>query len=297
MLGISLHPKQFTHADIEAVRLTLVAILQRHHVQAAYLIGSTLTSTADALSDVDLAVLPPSGVDWLDWYNRVSADVTRLLDADNLDLILLDQAPLSLQARCVMTGERLIDSKTQSDWEERVLARYTDLAHWRRENWQITRRVARQGITSELNMVDQERVQRFVFLIRDAVRELKTLASAEVELSEKYNQALVEYYLRIACEAALDLGRHVIVKMGLGAPQEYRDVGRILGEHGIVPTALGKKIEDMAGLRNVLVHLYWDVDTTRLDKILAEDLDTFDQFIQHIFNYLDAAMGSEASEP
>lgn len=76
-------------------------------------------------------------------------------------------------------------------------------------------------------------------------------------LADKRTKALSEHYLRIALEATLDLGRHVIVKTGLGVPQEYRDVGNILREKGIFSPQLGQELEAMTGMRNVLVHLYW----------------------------------------
>jgi uncharacterized protein YutE (UPF0331/DUF86 family) len=79
----------------------------------------------------------------------------------------------------------------------------------------------------------------------------------------------------------------VVVKTGLGVPQEYREVGKILGERGVVPVDLGKKLEAMAGMRNVLVHLYWDIDYTLLYKTIVEEMDTFERCIERIFHYLD----------
>jgi len=270
----------------------LCGLLRRHDVQAAYLFGSVLQDLGSRLSDLDIAVLPPPGLeDWLGYYSDLYGDLCQLLQADNIDLVLLDQVPLPLQARVVLHGLRVLDGNGAAAWEERVLARHADLAGWRQENWNVTRRLVRQGAIGEVNMIDRERVERFVFLIRDAVRELQGLNLEEIGLetyqADKRTRALSEHYLRIAMEATLDLGRHVIVKTGLGVPQEYREVGKILREEGLVPAHLGKQIEAMVGMRNVLVHLYWDVDYSLLHKTIVEEMDTFERCTERIFFYLD----------
>jgi uncharacterized protein YutE (UPF0331/DUF86 family) len=42
----------------------------------------------------------------------------------------------------------------------------------------------------------------------------------------------------------------------------------------------------VVGLRNRLVHLYWEVDDALLFNFLQNDLSDFDQFIYFIENYL-----------
>lgn len=291
-VDLCLNPKQFSAAEIREMIPALCDLLRRHDVRAAYLFGSALQDSASRLSDLDIAILPPPDLhDWLAYYNDLHEDLCQLFHADNIDLVSLDQAPLPLQARVVLDGLCILGGNDTRDLEERVLARHADLAGWRRENWNVTRQLARRGAIRELNMIDRERVERFVFLIRDAVRELQALNLEEMGLetyqADKRARALTEHYLRIAIEVTLDLGRHVIVKTGLGVPQEYREVGKILCEQGVVPADLSKKLKAMAGMRNVLVHLYWDIDYALLYKTIVQELDTFERCIAYIFQYLD----------
>lgn len=295
---LCLNPREFTPEEVRQAIPRLCELLRGHGVRGAYLFGSALQGSGSRLSDLDIAVLPPPGLpDWVAYYGDVHSDLCRLFQADNVDLVLLNLAPVTLQARVVRTGLRILDGGAGS-WEERVLARHADLAGWRRENWEVTRELGSGGVTGEVNMVDRERVERFVFLVRDAVRELSGLNLGEMGLeayrADKRTRALSEHYLRLAIEAALDLGRHMIVKTGLGVPQEYREVGKILRERGIVPVELGQRLESMAGMRNVLVHLYWDVDYARLYKTVVGELDTFGEFIEHIFRYLDRLEATDA---
>ena len=289
---LCLNPRQFSPAEVREAIPALRDLLRWRGARAAYLFGSAWQGTGNILSDLDIAVLPPSDLpDWLSYYNDLYAELCQLFQADNIDLVLLDRAPLPLQARIVLDGLPLLDGDGAADLEERVLARYIDLAGWRRENWEVTRQLAQHGAAREVNMIDRERVERFVFLIRDAVQELRALGLAEMGLeayrADKRTCALSEHYLRLAIEATLDLGRHVIVRRGFGAPQEYREVGKILREKGVLPPDLGRQVEAMAGMRNVLVHLYWDVDHALLYKTIIEDLDAFERFVKYIFDRLE----------
>ncbi len=288
-----LNPRQFYAEELARVVPSLRDLLRQHCVRAAYLFGSVVNPAVGLPGDLDIAVLPPVGLeDWLDYYTQLHGALCRLLEADNIDLVLLDRAPLSLQARVVVEGIRILHEDGAAVWEEQVLTRYADLDGWRRENWDAVRQWALRGVAGEIRMIERARVERFVFLIRDAVRELRALGLEEIGLEaylqNKRYRALSEHYLRIAIEASLDLGRHVIVRTGLGVPQEYREIGEILRERGVVSADLGRKLEAMAGLRNVLVHLYWDIDYERLYKIIVEELDFFEQYVQAIFRYLDS---------
>ncbi len=44
------------------------------------------------------------------------------------------------------------------------------------------------------------------------------------------------------------------------APADYREVFVILKENGILDEDLTLNLRKMAGLRNRLVHLYWEID-------------------------------------
>jgi len=297
-VDLCLNPKQFSPAKVREKIPSLCELLRKHDVQGAYLFGSALQDSGTRLSDLDIGVLPPSDRhDWLGYYNDLYGELCQLFQADNIDLVLLNQASLPLQANVVLNGLRILDSDDAEDLEESVLARQTDLAGWRQENWSVTRELARRGATREVNMIDKARVERFVLLIRDAVRELQGLRLEEIGLEryqgEKHTRALSEHYLRLAIEATLGLGRHVIVKTGLGMPQQYREVGKILHEKGVVPTDLGRQLEAMAGMRNVLVHLYWDIDYPLLYKTIVEAMDSFERCIEYLFLYLDKLEAEE----
>lgn len=56
---------------------------------------------------------------------------------------------------------------------------------------------------------------------------------------------------------------------------------RLAGE-GILPRELGERLAKAAGLRNILVHMYLEVDPVRVHGILRDHLDAFGEFARHI---------------
>lgn len=59
-----------------------------------------------------------------------------------------------------------------------------------------------------------------------------------------------------ACEAALDVGQHLIRRRRLGVPQSPRDVFRLLAAGGLIDTPLADVLQRMVGFRNIAVHDY-----------------------------------------
>jgi len=78
-----------------------------------------------------------------------------------------------------------------------------------------------------------------------------------------------------ACEAALDMGQHVIRREKLGVPQSARDVFALLAQGGWIDTVLAGKLKRMVGFRNIAVHDYQALQLPILISIIETHLDEF----------------------
>lgn len=80
-----------------------------------------------------------------------------------------------------------------------------------------------------------------------------------------------------ACEAALDMGQHLIRRERLGVPQSARDVFALLAQGGWIGPALAEGLKRMAGFRNIAVHddqaLQLPITVAIIEKHLDEFLD------------------------
>ncbi|MCL8207327.1 MAG: DUF86 domain-containing protein [Actinomycetia bacterium] len=78
-----------------------------------------------------------------------------------------------------------------------------------------------------------------------------------------------------ACEAALDLGHHLIRRERLGIPQSSRDVFRLLAEGGWIDAQLADAMKRMVGFRNIAVHDYQALQIPIVVAVIERHLDDF----------------------
>ena len=83
-----------------------------------------------------------------------------------------------------------------------------------------------------------------------------------------------------ACEAALDMGQHLIRREKLGVPQSARDVFALLAHGGWIDAVLADGLKRMVGFRNIAVHDYQVLQLTITQSIIEKHLDEFLQYSQ-----------------
>jgi uncharacterized protein YutE (UPF0331/DUF86 family) len=65
-------------------------------------------------------------------------------------------------------------------------------------------------------------------------------------------------------------------------PYHYREVFTVPRESGIIGTDLGRRLEDMASVRNRLVHGYLDVEPDRVHEMARNELGDVEAFVASI---------------
>ncbi len=118
--------------------------------------------------------------------------------------------------------------------------------------------------------------------IRDSLDRLDVIAQQplEVFLADQDMRDVASYRLLIAIEAAIQLCFHVSAHRVQRVPEGYADCFALLGEAGVVPEELSRRLQQMARFRNMLVHVYWDVDYERIYTMLQANLDDLRAFVQ-----------------
>ncbi len=85
-----------------------------------------------------------------------------------------------------------------------------------------------------------------------------------------------------ACEAALDLGQHLIRRERLGVPQGARDVFELLAQGGWVSPSLVTNLKNMVGFRNIAVHEYQTLQLPITVAIITQHLGDFLAFSSQV---------------
>lgn len=132
--------------------------------------------------------------------------------------------------------------------------------------------------------LDLIRMRDLLGQINQARGRLDQLAavSEEAFLGDFRHTESAKYLLVVAIESAIDICNHIVARRGGRAPQDYADCFTVLAELGWVTTGLAGRLQRMARFRNMLVHLYWQVDNRRVYQILQGDVGDLDTFVQEI---------------
>jgi uncharacterized protein YutE (UPF0331/DUF86 family) len=83
---------------------------------------------------------------------------------------------------------------------------------------------------------------------------------------------MVLHAMLVSIQATIDIASHLIAEKGLNKPATYRESFEILGKSGLMGEELASELSDLAGFRNVLVHVYWGLDLEEVYGVLQNDL-------------------------
>jgi uncharacterized protein YutE (UPF0331/DUF86 family) len=93
-----------------------------------------------------------------------------------------------------------------------------------------------------------------------------------------------------ACEAALDMGHHIIRRESLGMPQSSRDVFALLADARWLDPQLADHMKRMVGFRNIAVHEYQILQLPITVNIIQSHLDEFLAYSRQMLRH-DGAVG------
>jgi predicted nucleotidyltransferase len=101
----------------------------RQDVAFAYLFGSVALGRTTHLSDIDIAIYL-TGQEFADKRMEILGELIDILKTDNLDLVILNSAPLSLAVKIIQTKIILNDNKPhiRYHFESSTLRSYFDFS-------------------------------------------------------------------------------------------------------------------------------------------------------------------------
>jgi uncharacterized protein YutE (UPF0331/DUF86 family) len=137
-------------------------------------------------------------------------------------------------------------------------------------------------------LVDAERVEARIERLEETIERLEGVRTRgeDAYLGDPELRAMTERWLQIAIQACLDLGAQIVSEQSAPPPSSYADVFKALGEKGILPEELASRLGDAARQRNLLVHLYMEIDDRAVFASL-QWLDDFRQFAATIEGLID----------
>lgn len=120
------------------------------------------------------------------------------------------------------------------------------------------------------------------YLVQLSKHQGSTAADLEDDLDKTWT---IQHGLQLVIQVVLDIGNHILAAEGITVGA-YADIFVELARLKVIPEEFAHSVKGMAGLRNLLVHEYTEVEMARLVDILNNRLNDFRLFAVYIANYL-----------
>jgi uncharacterized protein YutE (UPF0331/DUF86 family) len=132
-------------------------------------------------------------------------------------------------------------------------------------------------------MVDDVLLNKAATIERCVARAREEYAAQPDEFAVNFTrQDAAILNIQRACEAALDIGQHIIRRESLGIPQSARDVFTLLAQAQWIDATLAEQMKRMVGFRNVAVHDYQTLQLPITVNIITLHLQEFIEFNKQV---------------
>jgi uncharacterized protein YutE (UPF0331/DUF86 family) len=132
-------------------------------------------------------------------------------------------------------------------------------------------------------LVDPERAAARLRRLRDAIELLDEVREEgkKAYLADPSRRAATERWLGLAVQICVDLGTQTALEQRGAAPSNYADVFTTLGKAGLIESDLANRLAEAAKQRNLLAHLYLEIDDEKVFESLSnlDDLRRFAAFV------------------
>jgi len=139
-------------------------------------------------------------------------------------------------------------------------------------------------------MLNKDFVLRKIKLVQEDLSRLEPLSHRSFEELAKdfVSYAATERLLERIVTRAIDLNRHIIAELGKGNEKvrTYEDTFSALSELGVYSRDFSLLIAPSAGLRNILVHEYDEIDPKKVYISVGKALEQYVRYCNFILEFL-----------
>lgn len=131
-------------------------------------------------------------------------------------------------------------------------------------------------------------VESLLDYLNGTISEIEGFHVSKEELEQDVKtSAAVKYLIQTAVEACANIAEHIIFGLNLDNPETTKELFPILAKSSIIDRALSEKLKDAVGLRNILVHMYREVDLDILADSATVGLNDLRAFAKAINEFLE----------
>jgi uncharacterized protein YutE (UPF0331/DUF86 family) len=129
-------------------------------------------------------------------------------------------------------------------------------------------------------MFDEKGILDHLRELNESLKDWERYQSISLEElhTDRDKRNMILHAMLISIQSVIDIANHIIADEGFRKPSTYRESFEILYEEGLIPKNLSDKLSDLAGFRNILVHIYLRLDIDAIYEVLQQDLVVLKEF-------------------
>ncbi len=251
-------------------------------------------------------------------------ELSRIFRTDNVDVVILNDAPPLLAYEVLRGGVLLYsaDERVRVEFQVHTLRSYEDTEPLRcilaealadrikagtfgkpvlTKNLPATRR-ERSALHSHWerpSVRSLRKEQRSMALNNDTILERLQLLEGYVQQLQGYRQRTlsevrgdvglgwaIEHGLQLSIQCVIDVCHYLVAGLALGAPATSQDAIELLRDAGAFPGDFAQSLVQMVRFRNILVHVYAQVDVGTVYNNLQTGFEDFARFAQYVLDFL-----------
>ena len=243
----------------------------------AYLFGSAVADRLRLDSDLDVAVYLNSGRRLQiesERREKVEVDIQLALERAtnrNVDLLVFNRAPASVCAVAMLEGVAVLvrDHSVHSRYFLAVTSVAMDFRDTEREYRMIRAR------SRSLSETDRARLERIADFIEQELEDRKKFTEVGLNRyrSDRDLQRNLDRWVEQLINAAIDSAKIILASERRPVPQTYAQILSVIEARDAL-ASLGKSLQPLAALRNLMAHEYLDLRYDRVNEFVHEDADT-----------------------
>ncbi len=127
-------------------------------------------------------------------------------------------------------------------------------------------------------MTDAELVAKKLAEIETYLADLHRLGRPDLLETDLKEQRFLLLTLQLAIQALLDVASHIVSDDELGEPEHNRDLFQLLQSAGWTTGDLARRLQQMVGFRNILVHEYARTNLAIVRDVLENRVGDLSEF-------------------
>lgn len=137
-------------------------------------------------------------------------------------------------------------------------------------------------------MIDIDLVRRKLSRMNMYLEKLKPIAKKSFKEYESdfYLKSSAERLIQLIVECATDVNNHVVVETQNRPPEDYAISFLKAAEVKLISRELAERLKGSAGMRNILVHEYMEIDDEKVYNVLNVAIKDYKEYIKQVEQFV-----------